>query len=151
MNLEFWTILDVLAMHLIDYKNVSFGVLLWYSGLMIQHCHCSSLGHCYGAGLIPGPGTSTCHGIWQKKKKKEKKKRKKEGCSFFPTFKGFTRFNLNMNVFFPNFLSFFFWPDYRHHLCLMSNFLLLSHKIILTFHCRVIYHIFIKTNFETLW
>ena len=31
------------------------GVLLWRSGLRIQHCHCSSSGPCYGAGSIPGP------------------------------------------------------------------------------------------------
>ena len=30
------------------------GVLKWLSGLRIQCCHCS--GHCYGVGLIPGPG-----------------------------------------------------------------------------------------------
>ena len=34
-------------------------VLLWHSGIRIQHCHCSSLGCCCGAGFIPGPGTST--------------------------------------------------------------------------------------------
>ena len=32
------------------------------SRLRIQCCHCSSLGHCSGEGLIPGPGTSTCLG-----------------------------------------------------------------------------------------
>ena len=26
--------------------------------------------HCRSAGLIPGPGSSTCHLMWQKKKKK---------------------------------------------------------------------------------
>lgn len=38
------------------------GVLLWWRGLRIQHCHC------YGIGLIPGPGASICHGTGQKKK-----------------------------------------------------------------------------------
>ena len=32
----------------------------------IQHCHCSSLGRYCGVGLIPGPGTSTCHGCRKK-------------------------------------------------------------------------------------
>ena len=32
-------------------------------GLRIQHCHCSSLHCCFGAGLIPGLGNST----WPKK------------------------------------------------------------------------------------
>ena len=35
-------------------------------------CHGSSLGHCCGKGLIPGPGTSTCCGNGKKKKKKKK-------------------------------------------------------------------------------
>ena len=43
---------------------------------MIQHYHCSSLGHCCGTGLVPGLGTSSC----QKERKKEGRKdgRKKE-------------------------------------------------------------------------
>ena len=36
------------------------GVLLWCSGLRIQHCHCSSLGRHCGVSLIPGLGASTC-------------------------------------------------------------------------------------------
>ena len=36
------------------------GVLLWCSGLRIQHCHCRSLDGSCGMGLISGPGTSTC-------------------------------------------------------------------------------------------
>ena len=39
------------------------GVPLWLSGLRIQSCHCSGLGHC------PGPGTSTCRRLGQEKKK----------------------------------------------------------------------------------
>ena len=50
------------------------GVLLWYSRLRIQHCHCCGLGHCYGACLIPGLGTLTGCGHSQKKKKKEEEK-----------------------------------------------------------------------------
>lgn len=45
-------------------------VLLWHSMLRSQHCHCSGLGHCFGIGLIPGKGTSTCYRLGQKKKKK---------------------------------------------------------------------------------
>ena len=44
-------------------------VLLWHSMLRSQHCHCSGLGHCFGIGLIPGKGTSTCYRPGQKKKK----------------------------------------------------------------------------------
>ena len=33
---------------------------LWLSDLRIQHFHCSSLGHCCGAGSISGLRTSTC-------------------------------------------------------------------------------------------
>ena len=44
--------------------NLSYneGVPLWYSRLRIQHRHSSGSGFCRGAGLIPGPGTSTCQG-----------------------------------------------------------------------------------------
>ena len=47
-------------------------VSLWLSRLRTQHCHCSGLSHCYGAGLIPDPGTSACHAHNEKKKKKKK-------------------------------------------------------------------------------
>ena len=40
---------------------------LVHSGLMIWHCHCSGLGHCHGAGSVPGPGTFTYHGRGHKK------------------------------------------------------------------------------------
>ena len=50
----------------------------WPSRLRVQRCRCSSSGRCCGSGLIPGPGTSTCHrhspSIPQKKKKRKKKK-----------------------------------------------------------------------------
>ena len=42
--------------------HLRMGVPLWYSGLRIRCCHCSGSGCCWGWGLIPGPGTSTCHG-----------------------------------------------------------------------------------------
>ena len=46
------------------------GVPLWCSGLRIW-CHSCGSGYCSGAGLIPGPGTSSCRGCGQKKKKKK--------------------------------------------------------------------------------
>ena len=52
-----------------DGINYVLEVLLWNTGLRIQCCHCSSLGHCHGAGLIPGPGTSTYLRCSQKKPK----------------------------------------------------------------------------------
>lgn len=39
------------------------GVLLWCSRFRVQHCHCSGLGRCYGLGLIPDLGTSSCMGV----------------------------------------------------------------------------------------
>ena len=48
------------------------GIRLWPSELRIQHCHCSGLSHCQGASSIPGPGTSTCHGVRPKKQNKAK-------------------------------------------------------------------------------
>ena len=53
-------------------KNSVVGVPLWHSGLRIQGYQCSGLGHCCGAGLIPGP-ISTCCRHGQKKKTKNKK------------------------------------------------------------------------------
>ena len=41
----------------------------WTWVLSIQHCFYCGLGHCYGSGSIPGPGTSACHSSCQKKKK----------------------------------------------------------------------------------
>ena len=35
--------------------------------LRTQGCHCCGSGDCCGAGLIPDPGTSKCHGCGQKK------------------------------------------------------------------------------------
>ena len=47
------------------------GVLWWPSGLRLLRFHHCSLGHCYGARLIPGPGTSTCVGVAKKQKQRE--------------------------------------------------------------------------------
>ena len=44
-----------------NFENIMLEVLLWHNGLRIRHCHCS------GEGLIPGPGTFTCHRCGQKK------------------------------------------------------------------------------------
>ena len=38
------------------------------SRLRIWYCHCSSLGHCCGMGLISSLGTSICPGCVQKRK-----------------------------------------------------------------------------------
>ena len=48
------------------FKNLTVGVLLWCSGLRIQHCHCSSWGCCCGTGSVSGPGTCMCHRHGQK-------------------------------------------------------------------------------------
>ena len=52
-------------------KCLGLEVPWWQSGLRNPHCHCCGLGHCYGMGPVPGPGTSTCHKSSQKKRKKE--------------------------------------------------------------------------------
>ena len=54
------------------------GVLLWCSGLRIQHCHGSGLNCCCGTGLILGSGTFTCHGCGQIKESRIKKKKKRK-------------------------------------------------------------------------
>ena len=46
------------------------GVLLCLSRLRIWCCHCSGLGCCCGAGLIPVLGTSTCHRHGQKRRRR---------------------------------------------------------------------------------
>ena len=56
-----------------NYKECKSRIPWWPSGLRIQHCHCYRLGHCCGAGLIPGPGTSTC--CWHGRKNKKKKEK----------------------------------------------------------------------------
>ena len=38
---------------------------MWCNGLRILHCHCSVFHHCYGAGSVPGSGTSICCGCGQ--------------------------------------------------------------------------------------
>ena len=52
-------------------KRIAHEVPLWRSGLRIGCCHCRGLGCCCDAGLIPGTGTSACHGHSQKKKRKK--------------------------------------------------------------------------------
>ena len=58
-------------------EHCEIGVPSWLSGLKIWHCPCSSSGHCYGAGLIPGPGISSHHGCSQKRGEKREKKKKR--------------------------------------------------------------------------
>ena len=42
---------------------------MWCSNLRIQHCHCSSLGCCSDAGLIPGLETYIYQGMARKKER----------------------------------------------------------------------------------
>ena len=56
------------------FQKAKLGVLLLCSRLRIKHCHWSSLGRCYGAGLIPGPGNSTCQNPSQNKQAETKSK-----------------------------------------------------------------------------
>ena len=57
-------------------RNTSFWEFpLWCSRLRIWHFLCSSLGRYWGAGLIPGPGTSTCGECGRKRKRKKKKEK----------------------------------------------------------------------------
>ena len=51
---------------------------MWHSKLGTWCCHCSSSGCYRGAGLIPGPGTSTCQRGRKTKKKERKEKKKKK-------------------------------------------------------------------------
>ena len=54
-------------------KRQKTGVLLWCRRLSMWNCHCSSLGHCCGMGLIPGLGIYECCKSSQKKKKKRQR------------------------------------------------------------------------------
>ena len=47
----------------------------WCSRLRIQHCWSCGTGHNCSAGLIPGLGTSTWHGVGGKKKKRGRKRK----------------------------------------------------------------------------
>ena len=53
-------------------KNSKHEVSLWQSRLRIWSCHCSSSSPCHSMSLIPGLGTSTCHGYGHEKRKKMK-------------------------------------------------------------------------------
>ena len=55
------------------YKNTKERSSLGVCQLRIQHCHFCGSGHCCGASLIPGRGTSTCYRCGQKKRKKQKR------------------------------------------------------------------------------
>lgn len=54
-------------------RKWSGSVLLWPNGLRLQLCYGRGLGRYCSLGLIPGPGTSTCHRNDKKKKKKSDK------------------------------------------------------------------------------
>ena len=47
------------------------GVPVWFSGLLIWHCHCSGLDGCCGMGLNSGLGNSACCRCGQKRKRKD--------------------------------------------------------------------------------
>ena len=89
------------------------GAALWCSGLRIQHCHCSGVGHCHGMGLIPGLGTSTCYRCGKKKLKKrririavfDQPKHWGIKCLFLRAFKIIFRFII---IIFLSFVVFFF-------------------------------------------
>ena len=51
---------------LLFFFKQNLGVPWWLSGLRTWCCHCCSLGHCPGMGLISRLGISTCHGYGQK-------------------------------------------------------------------------------------
>ena len=58
--------------------------LLWHSRLKIPHCHCC------GAGLIPGPRTSTCEGSsWASLPRQKKRNNCHEGVTNILTQKYF--------------------------------------------------------------
>ena len=54
------------------------GVPRWLSGLRIWHCHCC------GLGVLPGLGTSACHGSSSPKPTKKKKKKSNENEKSHP-------------------------------------------------------------------
>ena len=56
-----------------------------WSSIVIQHCHCSGLGHCCGVGSVSGLGTFICRSQSQSQKKKKKKHATcHHANSFFP-------------------------------------------------------------------
>ena len=65
-------------------RELQIEVSWWHSGLRIHHCQCCGLGYCYGVGLIPGPGISTCQGHGQNKQ--TNKQTKKLGTAYPSTF-----------------------------------------------------------------
>ena len=46
----------------VNIKQFFVGILLQHGRLRIWYCHCRGSGCCCGAGSVPGPGTSICHG-----------------------------------------------------------------------------------------
>ena len=49
-----------------------------HSGLKIWHCHSCGIGCSCSSDLIPGPGTSICHGSGQKPNQKKKKRKERK-------------------------------------------------------------------------
>ena len=55
-----------------DKEKQSWEFLLWIHRLRIWHCFCNSSGCWWTVGLIPGLGSSICHGFSQRRKKWKK-------------------------------------------------------------------------------
>ena len=68
-----WYEQDTVPENEISVNSKTIVVPWWLSRLRSQHSHCSSSGHCFGAGSIPGPGTSTCCRHGQKNKQTKNK------------------------------------------------------------------------------
>ena len=64
--------------------------------VVTQHCYCSGISCCCSSGLVPGPGSSTCHRHAKKTKPNQNQNKTKQGglmlYPFYPT-------NLNFLIF----------------------------------------------------
>ena len=78
---------------IVSLKVGVYGVPLQHSRLRLWCYPCSSLGHCCGAGLISGPGTSTCPECGQNLKKKKNEREKIEVYVSLP-YHGLSRWSL---------------------------------------------------------
>ena len=58
-------------------KEDKLGIPLWCIRLRICHCHCTSLGHCCGSGLSPGPETATKGAAKSKEQQQQQQQQKK--------------------------------------------------------------------------
>ena len=58
---------------------------LWHSGLRNQRCCSGSVEYSYSSDLIPGPGTSVCHGCSQKGEKEKENRVSDSNAKKFQT------------------------------------------------------------------